>query len=589
MTCTVRDIKRTSLVASLLVLLIAIRTPTNPFCFPIRLMQLAGAFGTNKKDSPTHPHHPPTHLTAHRNGDIFSMKEAAYQKKHFHDHETYHAGRVMGDALRGNPNSSTRSADPSYNYKEGAPYYLEGQKLALDQTMSPYGADMPPPPPFALTTELSGELLRARQVAEESPPILVKAREAADKLRAKRFNTNSNQPQDDPVYMCFPDINYRRVLSLTRSEVMAIFQKLGVHSKGGDIEKLWYYMECLNEELTRDKLYVLLGGKLKKQGLTVTEDIVDESSALTLEHRRTLHHVQTKANAIIRGCTATDTDGVGKVSTSVFVKALHACDVYMTDEDRYHILTAVGEKGGMVKYPGIVFAITNYINGHHKPVEVPQYDASPKRPSTIQKMGTHSNLDVGPEDEEGGIDQFVYLKIDAPAPETIRMRESNITKESVLKEGLKDVNWNISSLADRVHFSRNKTNDADINHQLTKDVANILFMERPVLAMCFRQHDDDNKGSLTANQLMELLMSNRLRSGLSGKPKLAKTISLEFFERARKDPNTTDRMDFNEMVNTISTILEEEKAEKYAETVESYQVGTREYGERRNEVRQAQR
>ena len=158
----------------------------------------------------------------------------------------------------------------------------------------------------------------------------------------------------------------------------------------------------------------------------------------------------------------------------------------------------------------------------------------------------------------------------------------------MLKEGLKDVGWNVSSLADRVQFSRNKNNDADINHQLARDVANILFMERPVLAMCFRQHDDDNAGSLTASQLMELLMSNRLRTGLAGKPKLAKAISLEFFERAQKNPNTTDRMDFNEMVNTVSTILEEEKAEQHAQTDETFQVGTKEYGERRNEVRPPQ-
>ena len=109
-----------------------------------------------------------------------------------------------------------------------------------------------------------------------------------------------------------------------------------------------------------------------------------------------------------------------------------------------------------------------------------------------------------------------------------------------------------------------------------------------VLAMCFRQHDDDNSGSLTASQLMELLMSNRFRTGLAGKPKLAKVISLHFFERAGKNPNTTDRMDFNEMITTVSTILEEEKAEKHAKTDESYQAGTFHYGERRNEVRPPQ-
>ena len=102
-----------------------------------------------------------------------------------------------------------------------------------------------------------------------------------------------------------------------------------------------------------------------------------------------------------------------------------------------------------------------------------------RQPPVVERMGTHNNLDVGPNSDEGGIDQFSYLKIDAPAPPKIRQRESNITKESVLKEGLKDAAWNVSSLADRVHFSRNKNDDEGINLQLGRDVANILFMERP--------------------------------------------------------------------------------------------------------------
>ena len=228
----------------------------------------------------------------------------------------------------------------------------------------------------------------------------------------------------------------------------------------------------------------MLGGELKQKSPAlepVVDSVVDSSSALTLEQRRALHRVQAKANAIIRGCTAADADGSGKVSTAVFVSSLHSCDLYLTDEDRYHVLTAVGEEGGTVKYPGIVFAITNYINGHHNPVEIPQYDANPSRrqPPVVERMGTHNNLDVGPNSDEGGIDQFSYLKIDAPAPPKIRQRESNITKESVLKEGLKDAAWNVSSLADRVHFSRNKNDDEGINLQLGRDVANILFMERP--------------------------------------------------------------------------------------------------------------
>ena len=47
----------------------------------VEIDKLSGAFGAAKKDSPTHPHHPPTHLTAHRNGDIFSLKEATWEKK----------------------------------------------------------------------------------------------------------------------------------------------------------------------------------------------------------------------------------------------------------------------------------------------------------------------------------------------------------------------------------------------------------------------------------------------------------------------------------------------------------------------------
>ncbi|GMH81618.1 hypothetical protein TrST_g8916 [Triparma strigata] len=566
----------------------------------IDIEKLANAFAP-KKNSPVQPYHPPTHLSALVQGDIFSMQEAKAQKKKFHDDPRFHDGKVMNEALHGNPGSSTslRSADPKYSYKEGAPYHIDGQAATNFEIAN---SPPPPPPPYALQSELGSEIMRTKEKAEEMPPVLKRAREAADKMRSRRFNRDSDEPQDDPVYLCFPDVNYKRVLSLSRSEVMAVFQKLGVQSSGGDIEKLWWWTEHKNEELTRDKLYVLLGGELKKKEETnpadsyLAEHLPDPSSTLSLEHRRTLHHVQAKANSIIRGCTAADADGEGVVSTSVFLNALKAVEIFITDQEQYHVLTAVKETAGKVKYPSIVFNIDDYIRAHEAAVEIPQYSPRRSEPEPTpagkgtgvavsdHKMGTHMNYDMG-EDDDAGIDQFGYLRINAPSPKKIRVRSSKTNEESVLKE---DLAWNVSSLADRVHYSRNSENNQDINLQLTRDVANILFMERPAVAMCFRQYDDDNVGSLTASQVMEMLMSNRLKTGLDGKVKLAKSISLELFEKAGKKPNTTDRLDFNEFVKVVGSILEEEKKEKSDLTAETFQAGTSEYGERRNESRAPQ-
>ena len=90
----------------------------------------------------------------------------------------------MNSALHGNPGSesSLRSSDPTYSYKEGAPYHLEGQAL---NTKLMSAAGMPPPPPFALQSELSSEIMRTKEVAEEYPPVLKRARQAADKMRAR--------------------------------------------------------------------------------------------------------------------------------------------------------------------------------------------------------------------------------------------------------------------------------------------------------------------------------------------------------------------------------------------------------------------
>ncbi|GMH82115.1 hypothetical protein TL16_g09150 [Triparma laevis f. inornata] len=538
----------------------------------IDIEKLANAFAP-KKSSPMQPHHPPTHLTARVQGDIFSMHEAKAQRRKFHDDPRFHDGKVMNEALHGNPGhaQSHAAADPKYNYAEGAPYHLNGQaaRMASHYENESANSPPPPPPPYALQTELSSEIMRTKEKADAMPPVLKRAREAADKMRS-------------------------------RSEVMAVFQKLGSQASGGDIELLWWWMENNNEELTRDRLYTLLGGELKKKNEPNPADAFlaeqphqpDPSSTLSLEHRRALHHVQAKANSIIRGCTAADADGEGVVNTGIFLNALKAVEIYVSEQEQYHVLTAVKEMGGKVKYPSIVFNIDDYIRAHEAAVEIPQY--SPKRgPAAAgkgtgvavedHKMGTHMNMDEG--GEEGGIDQFEYLRINAPTPTKIRVRTSKTNEESVLKE---DLAWNVSSLADRVHYSRNSENNQDINLQLTRDLCNILFMERPAVAMCFRQYDDDNTGSLTANQVMEMLKSNRLKTGLDGKVKLAKAISLELFEKAGKNPNTTDRLDFNEFVTVVGVILEEEKKEKSGQVGETFQAGTSQYGERRNESRAPQ-
>lgn len=418
----------------------------------IDIEKLANAFAP-KKSSPMQPHHPPTHLTARVQGDIFSMHEAKAQRRKFHDDPRFHDGKVMNEALHGNPGhaQSHAAADPKYNYAEGAPYHLNGQAARMASYYENESANSPPPPPppYALQTELSSEIMRTKEKADAMPPVLKRAREAADKMRSRRFNKDSVEPQDDPVYLCFPDINYKRVLSLTRSEVMAVFQKLGSQASGGDIELLWWWMENNNEELTRDRLYTLLGGELKKKNEPNPADAFlaeqphqpDPSSTLSLEHRRALHHVQAKANSIIRGCTAADADGEGVVNTGIFLNALKAVEIYVSEQEQYHILTAVKEMGGKVKYPSIVFNIDDYIRAHEAAVEIPQY--SPKRgPAAAgkgtgvavedHKMGTHMNLDEG--GEEGGIDQFAYLRINAPTPTKIRVRTSKTNEESVLKE-----------------------------------------------------------------------------------------------------------------------------------------------------------
>ena len=613
----------------------------------------------------------PVFMTGHVAGDVFSAVTQEREKKHFNVGIGGNSV-VIADALYGNPSAAKKLYAPSanaaaYDCKEAAPYHLEGQKNVHSPDVARVGrgthVDFPPsPPPYALVTELSSEVLRTRKIAEEVPPVLKRALAAANNLRASKASYNCTASIEDPVYMLLPDVGYKRTLPLTRNEAHCTFQKLGVNVKGGDIEKLWWYMENRGEELTREALYKLLGGESAKVTAEKAMDKdKDAAGGLSLELRRVLHQVSMKANAVIRGCMTSDVDGNGKVPLTIFLDALsHAIE--LDNEGKFHVteaVTAGQESKDVVKYSSLVSKISDYIHEHSGNAgdnAVPQM-RSPARRTMISagepysgdvytrgtvcdggkrhfsdRGGSGGRDHIGGRDDsipkvwmneeskevqderkkfgvqahvlgwgkkhfegatpsepkveggvESGVDQFKYLRIDAPKENAVKQRVSDTTGVAKLKQELK---WDDYAAAPASREEKQLGGDGLV--RIIRGVSSMLFMARPELASAFRQFDVDNRGSLDCNQLVSLLQSSKLKTGLESSPTDARLVALSYFEQLGKNPNTTSRIDFNELAVVIGKVLEDEEREKARNFKETFQAGTREWGERRNEVRQPQ-
>ena len=175
-------------------------------------------------------------------------------------------------------------------------------------------------------------------------------------------------PKNDVVWLCMPDVGYKRTLDMSRSEVFQVFNKMEVKVKGGDMERLWWWMEETGKGFSREDFYSLLGGEIEK-GNEARGAQEGSEEELSVEKRRKLHAVCLKANAIIRGCAHFDTGGDGKVATEVFVDALAKSVDDVGEGDIDMVLDAVQgeqEDKGYVKYSGLVFKIGLFLDKHTK-------------------------------------------------------------------------------------------------------------------------------------------------------------------------------------------------------------------------------
>lgn len=311
--------------------------------------------------------------------DIFSGVQQVREKKHFKGYDVGGKDTITKDVLGMEREVTGGWTGDGWEVTESAPYHLDGQHV---EPPPPPGRDIharkedygggearggqrsPMRTPYALQTELGGEIGRSREEAEGNPGILVRSRERAEVMRREKRCGRS--PRDDVVWLCMPDVGYKRTLDMTRSEIFQVLNRMDVKVKGGDMERLWWWMEKKEMGFSREDFYRLLGGVVvKEEGKVVGgEGGGGSEDELSVEKRRKLHSVCLKANAIIRGCAALDGEGEGKVPTGAFVDALKK-NVDIADDDIQRVLGAVQggqEDKSYVKYSGLVFKIGLYLD-----------------------------------------------------------------------------------------------------------------------------------------------------------------------------------------------------------------------------------
>ena len=183
-----------------------------------------------------------------------------------------------------------------------------------------------------------------------------------------------------------------------------------------------------------------------------------------------------------------------------------------------------------------------------------------------------------------GVDQFEYLKINAPSPPTITPRTSLTTGPSVLSTPLWD--WNPPPRPAKAAFDL-----AEVEPTVA-DVCSAIHMGRTDVAMCFRQFDGDAKGALGAEELGRMLQSSKLKKlGLAKLDRLAGEVCEAIFSAAGKTSKRGSgcRVDFNEIMLAVSGVLKAREEEaREARDAETIQPGTAQYGENRNAKRPPQ-
>ena len=340
----------------------------------------------------------PAFISGMIGNDIFSGVQQARERKHFGDiHNVGGKDTITKDVLGGEGARGDSEWDGGDGgVTESAPYYLDGQKV---MPPSPPGRDIHARPdseytwegwgsgtggvgagasasgsplrtPYALQTELGGEHGRRKEEAEGTPNLLLRAIERAEIMRTERGCGRT--PKNDVVWLCMPDVGYKRTLDMSRSEVFQVFNKMQVKVKGGDMERLWWWMEKTGKGFSREEFYALLGGEVATTDSGPKDAQEDNGEELSVEKRRKLHSVCLKANAIIRGCAHFDAGGDGKVAVEVFVDALGKSVDGVGEGDIDMVLDAVQggqEDKSYVKYSGLVFKIGLYLDKHTKAKE----------------------------------------------------------------------------------------------------------------------------------------------------------------------------------------------------------------------------